>query len=421
MLSLKKVLFIAILLLSKNIFGATYYVATTGSNINSGSSSKPFRTIAYAVNKMVAGDTTYVRGGVYKEVDGVWFKRSGTASSRIKLLNAVNEKPVIDFSLTTQTLLKRVMIQNGGGASKSIGWITIEGFEIRNGAVGIHLFNCDDCIFRRNWIHHIEHQGILGNGKNTIIDRSTINRVGVFAACAQGAAQCNLTHGIYGTGPNWKITNNLIYDNLSNGITVAGYPNCPEGYCIPGLSQAYVKNYTNDSYGGASGWIIANNTFAYNHYRSAIVLWLPLTTKSKIINNVFYENSQKFSGDANGVTFFGGAGGGHEIRNNICHATAPGSTICVASAGAGKHTSTGNITANPKFVNAPAAIPSSPNFSLTALSPAINKGLVSSVTTVDFSGRSRGSAYDIGAHEFLSGTSTFAAPQAPSGFQLREE
>jgi hypothetical protein len=48
-------------------YAATYYVATTGSNSNPGAETQPWQTVAFAVNTMVAGDTTYVKGGIYNE------------------------------------------------------------------------------------------------------------------------------------------------------------------------------------------------------------------------------------------------------------------------------------------------------------------------------------------------------------------
>src|SRR5205085_12016371 len=44
---------------------ATYYVATTGNDANPGSLSAPWRTISVAVSRLTAGDTLYIRGGVY--------------------------------------------------------------------------------------------------------------------------------------------------------------------------------------------------------------------------------------------------------------------------------------------------------------------------------------------------------------------
>ncbi|MBI3900499.1 MAG: hypothetical protein HY308_19760 [Gammaproteobacteria bacterium] len=45
--------------------GATYYVATSGNDNNNGSSSAPWRTIAYGASRLASGDTLIVRAGEY--------------------------------------------------------------------------------------------------------------------------------------------------------------------------------------------------------------------------------------------------------------------------------------------------------------------------------------------------------------------
>ena len=69
-------LVVACLLLSVASQAREYFVATDGADGNSGSQSRPFRTIQKAADLMWPGDTCYVRGGVYRQV--VSPKRSGT-------------------------------------------------------------------------------------------------------------------------------------------------------------------------------------------------------------------------------------------------------------------------------------------------------------------------------------------------------
>jgi hypothetical protein len=47
--------------------GMIYYVAPTGNDDNPGSLDYPWRTIQKAANTLVAGDTVYIRAGVYQE------------------------------------------------------------------------------------------------------------------------------------------------------------------------------------------------------------------------------------------------------------------------------------------------------------------------------------------------------------------
>lgn len=77
---------------------ATYYVAPTGQDSQPGTLTQPMRTIQAAVNKARAGDTVYVRGGVYYEM--VSMKQSGVQGQPIRLLAYNGERPVIDGRYT---------------------------------------------------------------------------------------------------------------------------------------------------------------------------------------------------------------------------------------------------------------------------------------------------------------------------------
>ncbi len=379
---------------------ATYYVATTGNNSNPGTSSQPWRTVVYATSKMVAGDTTYVKGGMYNE-GAINFTKTGTQSAPIKLLNAPGEFPIINFINRSQ--YHRINIRNGAGSTKKIGWITIEGFELRNGSEGMKIENGHDLTIRRNWIHHNK-MGIVGNGTRILIDRNKINHNGNFTTCST----CNTFHGIYAYGSAWAITNNLIYDNLSYGIQVNG-----------SYSSTYTPTkHAAPEFAGAKNWIISNNTFAYQNNRSGIVLWGSQCLNTRIENNIFYENSVKLpSPEVQGIMFSSAGGSGHTIRNNLAFASGTGGTKFLGSGGS--YTQSGNIvnTINPKFVNAPATLPSSPNFALASGSPAVDKGLTISSIKISYPGttRPKGIAHDVGAYEHNGSSSTTLA--APTSLQ----
>src|SRR5262245_13745338 len=66
-----------------------YYVAPTGNDTNPGTMDRPFLTIQKAASTMVAGDTTYVRAGTYRET--VIPARSGTATAPINFLPYAGE------------------------------------------------------------------------------------------------------------------------------------------------------------------------------------------------------------------------------------------------------------------------------------------------------------------------------------------
>lgn len=403
----------------------TYYVATNGNDAAAGTATAPFKTVAYAVDKMVAGDTTYVRSGVYKESRAAIFRKSGTQSAPIRLLAAPGQSPVIDYSAATD-YMRRVVLQ-APGKTLPIGWIVIEGFEIRNSPAPIMIFNAHDVVIRRNWIHHGRAQGILGNGKNVLIDSNVVSQNG--GRCLPSGMSenepkrsCNQFHGMYLTGSNFTVVNNLVYDNLASGIQVAGYPWCEDGNCYGGGSTTK----TDATYAGAADWLIANNTIAYNGYGPGLVMWQSDAINSRIINNIFYENGQGYSpgSGGQGVSFWS-CGKGHVLRNNFFYATAPGGVTPIggSTGWATKYTEFNSIVnvSPPGFKNAPATISGVPDFTLRVGAPVIDMGLTLAEVTWDHLGASRPyqGAYDIGAYEFGGSSMLAGVPRAPEGLIAR--
>ena len=380
------------LLASLPVHAATYYVATTGNNSNPGTSSSPWRTVTYAVSKMVAGDTTYVKGGVYSE-GMVRFGTSGTQSAPIKLLNAPGQFPVIACKKDGKANM--VLLSNKAGSTKPIGWITIEGFEIRDCYNGIKFSNLHNSTIRRNWIHHSwGGSGIFGWATKVVIDRNKINA----NATSSGG------HGIYTNGSYYTITNNLIYDNGTFGIQLNG----------SGSSAYDASRHAGQAYADSNNWTISNNTFAYQRTKAGIVVWGSRCNNARIENNIFYENAVKGSSSIEqGISFCcPSTCTGLVIRNNLAYASGSGGTKFLGSGG--NYTQSGNIvnSTDPKFSNAPATLPSSPNFALASGSPAVNKGLTTSATKTSYTNVSRPqlSLYDIGAFEFISSSASLSAP-----------
>lgn len=96
---------------------ATYYVGPTGSDYGSGLYvGSPFKTIQKAMNVARAGDTVFVRGGVYRETVTANVN-SGTSSSPIRLRNYNGEQVYIKGSniVTGWT-------QHNGSIWKKTGW-----------------------------------------------------------------------------------------------------------------------------------------------------------------------------------------------------------------------------------------------------------------------------------------------------------
>ncbi|EPS45992.1 hypothetical protein H072_30 [Dactylellina haptotyla CBS 200.50] len=83
--------------------GCVYYVATSGSDSNSGSISSPFAGIQKAVDTATAGCTIYLRAGTYAPSKNIQVAKSGTSSARYTVAAYPGEKVIIDGENMTGT------------------------------------------------------------------------------------------------------------------------------------------------------------------------------------------------------------------------------------------------------------------------------------------------------------------------------
>lgn len=159
------------------------------------------------------------------------------------------------------------------------------------------------------------------------------------------------------------------------------------------------------------------------------MVWGALAS-AMIENNIFYENSTFLvfaSSATNGVRFLGTSSSNTStIRNNLAYASGSGGTFWITGGIEDVHyTQSGNLinAYNPGFVNGGSnAPPASPNFALTARSPAIDAGLALELdwTKIDFKGtlRPQGPAPDIGAYEYRA-DSDAQSPTPVQNVQIR--
>ena len=176
------------LLCCRIAFGTNYYVATNGSDTNAGTLIAPWRNLQKAANTLGAGDTVFVRGGIYHEL--VTVNVSGNAAAgRVVFQNFPGELPVIDG-----TGLAVPAADNGLFLLADRSFVTIQGFELRNYTVnsssrlpvGIYISGAShDLSIASNHIHHI----------------ANTNQNGAFGLA------------VYGTSATQAITNLLIRGN----------------------------------------------------------------------------------------------------------------------------------------------------------------------------------------------------------------
>ncbi|WP_409342822.1 right-handed parallel beta-helix repeat-containing protein [Paenibacillus sp. MBLB4367] len=128
--------------------GSTYYVSPTGSDLNPGSESKPWKTMAKAAETVQRGDTVIFEDGVYQETRVVQFARGGTENERIVFKARNKHQAIIQFyNLPTTKLMIR-----------GTPYITLQDFDITQNIRGINTG--DILVSVREGADHVQ---IIGN------------------------------------------------------------------------------------------------------------------------------------------------------------------------------------------------------------------------------------------------------------------
>lgn len=151
-------------------FAATYYVSPDGNDSYGGSLEKPLATIQKANEKVVSGDTVFIRGGKYSITKpyaadaGILIDRSGRENGRIYFLAYPGEKPVFDFS---RMQISASSYTHGFVVSGS--WLYFRGLEIcnvpmnTNSNAGVLVKNAGNDVFEQINSHHNKGAGFFVN------------------------------------------------------------------------------------------------------------------------------------------------------------------------------------------------------------------------------------------------------------------
>jgi Right handed beta helix region len=226
--------------LGSNSRSRNRYVAVWGKDTNPGTYTQPWRTIQHAADSAEAGDTIYVRGGVYREL--VTVSHSGTeAAGYITFQSYPGETAILDgASITppsnTWSAFFYLVDQN---------YIVIKGFEMRNyfanlpgqQPAGVLVVGKGSHIeISENRIHNVQ---VLRDA-NTSCDPDSCNGHGI-AIYGQDPKETlnhivvarnevyNLKTGwsetvtVDGNVEHWRIVENRIHHNDNIGIDAAGF------------------------------------------------------------------------------------------------------------------------------------------------------------------------------------------------------
>jgi hypothetical protein len=175
---------LAAVLVAGPIQANEFYVATSGSDGNQGTFAEPFASLARGQQAASAGDTVWIRGGVYEYVAGlgasanaVYFNKSGAPGQRINYWAYPGETPVFDFFNYLPTERIRGFRVDGD-------WLHFKGLELRgvqqtitnvneSWAIRVEGGGGDFNIFEQLNLHHNEGPGLfIQNGGNNLVVNS---------------------------------------------------------------------------------------------------------------------------------------------------------------------------------------------------------------------------------------------------------
>jgi uncharacterized repeat protein (TIGR02059 family) len=224
-----------LLFLSLSVSGATYYIDPSGLDSNNGSSSSPWRTLAYACSKVTtAGDIIHVNSGSYTETiqsilaAGVSIEGEGVTS-------------VILSKLTSSYTISLSSGSQGTNGNQHISGILMDGNNLTayspiiiNARSNVKIFNCTFQNFKvmgvvfNGGIQWIDTAPATWSSGNEFHDNIVNNCAGYIAADDNG-------YGCLGIGGQIGM---LVYNNT---ITQNQRGTGLNGYCIKFYSYGYNK------------------------------------------------------------------------------------------------------------------------------------------------------------------------------------
>ncbi len=268
-----------------------FYVSTSGSNSNNGSSGSPWATIAYAVTKAGPGITINVAPGTYNETAEIAITTGGSASGGYFILKSTTPGGAIinGGSVPIGTAGYAYGLVQIGSGTNNIGYVTVDGFEVTNFKTGTSTKT-----------NTLVPAGIAlqGSGTNIQIVNNNINNVwnqgkatNHTGNCPKGSPEAFglVVAGTSGTTPLTNIS--IIGNTLSNMMT-----GCSETMELDGningfiIGKNLVHNNSNIGIAALGGEGVASGYSQYNGSPN------DQARNGEIYGNTVYENPSNGTG-----------------------------------------------------------------------------------------------------------------------------
>jgi hypothetical protein len=268
-----------------------FYVSTSGSNSNNGSSGSPWATIAYAVTKAGPGITINVAPGTYNETAEIAINTGGSASGGYFILKSTTPGGAIinGGSVAVGTTGYAYGLVQIGSGTNNIGYVTVDGFEVTNFKTGTSTKT-----------NKLVPAGIAlqGSGTNIQIVNNNINNVWNQGKATNHTGNCPsgspeafglVVAGTSGTTPLTNIS--IIGNTLSNMMT-----GCSETMELDGningfiIGNNLVHNNSNIGIAALGGEGVASGYSQYNGSPN------DQARNGEIYGNTVYENPSNGTG-----------------------------------------------------------------------------------------------------------------------------
>ena len=284
---------------------ATFYVATSGNDVNPGTAELPFQTIQRGASVLSAGDTLIVRGGTYSE--SLFYIPSGTSwSAPVTVQAASGETVVLQAS-------SDIVVYIGDNSQ----YIILNGFILDANHSATFAFATGAASHIR--VQNCEMKNALGSGMLVYGHSHEFSNLDVHDNGASG-----YDHGLYLQSSRTRIESSRFYSHLGYGIHAFG---------AGGINDNIFDS--NLIYGNMSGglWVgagvrntVSNNTIWDNG--NGLILQSPGST---VYNNTIY-NNYGASGDRGIGIVILGSDSGVEIIGNTVYGNADGAIYGVRDA-----------------------------------------------------------------------------------------
>ncbi len=233
-----------------------YFVALNGNdkNNNEGSINRPFATLMYAASKAHAGDTIFLREGIYYPQVKIEFKveNSGTASNPIKIQNYNDEPVILDGSVIAGDNPSVLLIKAS--------WLEFKGLTVRNGKhTCVSMYGGSHISFIENTIYGCWRGAFYPDGgathltflKNVIYRNVQVNSKRTLGGGWPSALNLSDNGDV--------VEGNYVYENFGEGIGAYG-----ENHVVK--HNTVRDNYSVDLYLNnlKNSWIEGNFIYSYD-------------------------------------------------------------------------------------------------------------------------------------------------------------